>query len=148
MDSILVSLPGTLLGLLAGPPKAREHSTDVVRVIVDAELSFNQLGHPLTGPQVCRVARSQRSAEQQFLQLPSLSLSELWPGARMVNRRQSRETLRLEGLLPSIDARARHVKPARYLSRPNAILEHLYGEAAPFLKHLRTTGCSHAETLA
>jgi hypothetical protein len=99
----LISFDRAPLGFLAAPAQGRQHLPDVARVVANAELLVDQVGHPRHGPEIGRVARPERPPHEQPDELVLLARGQPRRSARRRLGRQPLSPLALIRLPPAKD---------------------------------------------
>ena len=103
LDGRFITLTGPFDGLLTTPTEALEEAPHVVRVIMNAEVSFGDRRHAPTGPHLAGVAALRRAGQQYSSELLSLLGCEANWSARDRFSLQALLAMLLECFLPGVD---------------------------------------------
>jgi hypothetical protein len=120
-----------------------QQPTDMIDVIVDAEASSHQLGHPRTRPQIGVKAGCLRALEQQRFQPALVRSGELGRPSRRRLRPYAGFTASSRRCLPTPHAASIHSDASRNLRGQQSFLQQRQRAQAPSLEFLWTSGRSH-----
>ena len=144
IDGDLVALPGLLLRLLAGPAEPKlDNLANMLRVVVDAEVSWDQLGDACGCPQLSSPAVSLGPLQEQLLEAVELRgvESRRATGVKFGSKLSRGFTLEFE---PGIDGRPTAAEEVCDGGGMFALIDQLNGTAAPAFEFFCSSDRSHA----
>jgi hypothetical protein len=146
LDGDFVTLLGLALGLLAGPAELMlEDLADVLGMEADVEMTANQLGSSIGGPQFGAPAMDLGASEQQRLQAAHLIVIEPGRPAGVALGGELLGGLLIQ-LQPGVDGGAGAAQEAGDLAGMLAFVDKLNGAAAPTFEFFCSSYGSHTHS--